>query len=71
MTLFDILEKFKSGIKIRRASWNGRLFVEYREPGISRLYILEDEGIKLLDADMHYTTSDIMANDWEIYLDRA
>ena len=66
MTFFELLDEYKSGKKIRRRCWNENLWIEYRESKLSRLYMQENDGVKLLDVDMHFTTNDILADDWEI-----
>jgi len=68
MTFFEILERFKNGEKIRRECWDKNLWMEFnKNSNLSRLYSKQDFGIKLLSIDIHYTTDDIMADDWCIY----
>lgn len=68
MKLFEIMNDFLQGKKIRRATWHSSLWIEYKEQTESaRLYIMEDEGVRLLDVNTQFTISDIIAVDWEFY----
>lgn len=79
MTLFEVLNEFKAGRKIRRESWNPNLWIEFRsagsvngEPvqGLTRLYMNHpEEGVKLLEVDSRYSTEDVLATDWAFYND--
>ncbi len=68
MKLFEILNDFLHGKKIRRASWNETLWIEYNAPTeMSRLYIMEEGGLRLIDIDCQFSIRDIQADDWEFY----
>lgn len=68
MKLFEILNDFLQGKKIRRASWNKTLWVEYYAPTeMTRLYIMEEGGLRLIDVDCQFSIRDVQADDWEFY----
>jgi len=68
MKLFEIMSDFLQGKKIRRGAWHGCLWIEYNKPAeLTRLYIMENTGVRLLDVDMQFSIHDILAEDWEFY----
>ena len=71
MKLFELLEKFKNGEKLRRTCWDENLWICFnKNSNLTRLFAKRVNGLELLSLDTRYSTEDVLADDWAIYEDK-